>query len=235
MLGGMAAALRSRRTPRPRHIRQGAALLVLGLHLLGIGLSLRLGAWADRTPPPQQAPLAVHLIQLPALPLPAVPEAAANKAQRRDAPRPRPLLPAAPRQRPDDALQAITWPEVPNQPMAAAASAPEAGTPAAVATAPRPALNLALPRGASAPWRAARNPALDDPRSNLGKLTLEQKLADAMGGDGQWVEEPIDADHRRLKRGNTCIDLQRPRAAQLDPFNPAYRALPWVAGQPRRC
>lgn len=105
------------------------------------------------------------------------------------------------------------------------------GAPAASAPAP---LNLALPRGASAPWRA-RQAAVDDPRSNSGKLSFEQKLADALGGDGRWVEEPIDADHRRLKRGNTCIVLQRPRAAQLDPFHPANRALPWQAGQPTRC
>ena len=155
-----------------RRWRQCAALAVLGLHLLGVGLGLRLSAWADRSPPPpRQAALEVRLLRL--------------------------TLPATP---------------APPQP-----------------------LNLALPRGASAPWRAARNPAVDDPRSNLGKLTLEQKLADAMGGDGQWVEETIDADRRRLKRGNTCIYLQRPRAAQLDPFNPAYRALPWQAGQPVRC
>ena len=46
---------------------------------------------------------------------------------------------------------------------------------------------------------------LDDPRSNTPKPTMEQKLAMAMGGDGDWVEESIDADHRRLRRGNVCV------------------------------
>ena len=53
--------------------------------------------------------------------------------------------------------------------------------------------------------------------------------------DSEWVEEVLDADHRRLRRGNTCIYLQRPRAAQLDPFSPFSRALPWQAGTPTRC
>lgn len=192
--------------------------------MLGVGLGLRLGAWADRSPPPpRQAPLELRLLRLtlPATPAPQAPAAAAP---------PRTPAPLAQRQRPDDTLQAITLPAPATQEAPAVPSAP-----ASAASAPPQPLNLALPRGASAPWRAARNPAVDDPRSNLGKLTLEQKLADAMGGDGRWVEEPIDADHRRLKRGNTCIYLQRPRAAQLDPFNPANRALPWQAGQPVRC
>jgi len=227
MLATMPAALRQRR------LRQRTALAVLGLHVLGVGLGVRLGAWADRHPPPVRQPaLTVRLLRLdppPALPRP---QAAATPPATPPLKRPAPNEPQAPpeqaRPQPSDTLQAITLPAEPSAPAAAAVAAP-------AASAPAPPLNLALPRGASAPWRAGRNPALDDPRSNLGKLTLEQKLADAMGGDGRWTEEPIDADHRRLKRGNTCITLQRPRAAQLDPFNPANRALPWQAGTPTRC
>lgn len=220
-LGAMPGDLRLRRW------RQCAALAVLSLHLLGVGLGLRLSAWADRSPPPpRQAALEVRLLRLtlPATPAPPATQAPAAAARQRTPP------PLAQRRRPEDTLQAITLPAPATQEAPAVPSAPASAAPAP----PQP-LNLALPRGASAPWRAARNPAVDDPRSNLGKLTLEQKLADAMGGDGQWVEETIDADRRRLKRGNTCIYLQRPRAAQLDPFNPAYRALPWQAGQPVRC
>ena len=119
--------------------------------------------------------------------------------------------------------QAITLPAAPiapAEPVATGASAPT--------------LNLILPRSASAAWHQ-RPQALDDPRSNTPRLTLEQKLAMAMGGDGTWVEEMIDADRRRMRRGNLCVYLQRPAAAQLDPFHPANRHLPWQAGRPTRC
>jgi hypothetical protein len=210
-------------------MRQGAALAVLGLHVLGVGIGLRLGAWSDRHPPPSRQPaLTVRLLRWAPPPEQPRPQAAAmppaNQPLKRSAPTEPQTPPDAARPPPSDTLQAITLPAEPGAPAGASA-----------ASAPPPPLNLALPRGASAPWRGGRNLALDDARSNSPKLTLEQKLAEAMGGSGPWVEEPIDADHRRLKRGNTCIYLQRPRAAQLDPFNPANRALPWQAGQPTRC
>ncbi|MDE1927008.1 MAG: hypothetical protein KGI36_07465, partial [Burkholderiales bacterium] len=86
----------------------------------------------------------------------------------------------------------------------------------------------------NAPWRQ-RSPALDDPRANTRPETFEEKLAGAMGGDGVWRIERIDDDHRRLKRGDTCVDLQRTRAQQIDPMSPHTRDLPWLAGQPYRC
>lgn len=227
MLAAMPGFLRQQR------LRHGAALAVLGLHVLGVGLGLRLGAWSDRHPPPPRQPaLTVRLLRWappPELPRPqtaATPPA--TPPLKRPAPNERQARPDPARPPASDTLQAITLPAEPSAPAAAQTAAP-------AASAPPPPLNLALPRGASAPWRAGRNLALDDERSNTPKLTLEQKLAEAMGGSGPWVEEPIDADHRRLKRGNTCIYLQRSRAAQLDPFNPAYRALPWQAGTPTRC
>lgn len=219
---------------RPKRFHQGTAVAVLGLHLLGLALGLRLSAWADRSPAlPTQQPLAVRLLRLPQPttgPATAVPQRHTNPATRAQ-------TPTATRRQANDTLQAITLP-APAGAIGTSASvantAPQTPSPTPPAAAGPP-LNLALPRGASAPWRTARNPALDDPRSNLGPLTLEQKLADALGGDGRWVEQAIDADHRRLKRGDTCIYLQRPQAAQLDPFHPANRALPWQAGQPTRC
>ncbi len=125
--------------------------------------------------------------------------------------------------------QAITLPSLPSLPPLSSQPAPPAPTnasapPAAEPTAdtPAPRLNLALPRGASAPWRQ-RSPALDDPRSNSAKLTMEQKLANAMGGDGTWVEERVDLDHVRLRRGDQCVLMTRTRAGQLELANGAFR------------
>jgi hypothetical protein len=214
--------------PPHRRLRPGAAGLVLVLHLVGAALLLRLGTWPDRTPVPAAGPpLLLWLLPAPdplrgAAPVPATPAPRPALARRA------PAAPA-PRRPDDDALQAISVP--------AAVDAPAPAPPAAAASATPPApppLNLALPRGRPAPWRE-RNPALEDPRSNTPRFTLEQRIAEAMGGDGEWVEEAIDADHRRIRRGRTCIYLQRPRAAQLDPFHPAHRELPWQAGTPVRC
>jgi hypothetical protein len=215
--------------PRPR---AAATVVVLGLHLLLLAGALRLGVWPERTPQHSRPPIAVRLIWqrlVAAAPDPArtpPPEARPLRPTPRAVPQPpdRPTLPTT-LPTADPALQAITLP----------ASTPPAPTPAAAsAAAPAPPLNLALPRAASAPWRQ-RSPALDDARSNTPTLTLEQKLAMAMGGDGAWVEEIIDADHRRMRRGNLCVYLQRPAAAQLDPFHQASRHLPWQAGRPTRC
>lgn len=213
-------------------LRQGSAavVVVLALHLAVLAGALRLGVWPERTAPKSRPPLTVQLIwqHLTTVAPPAeqaqpaartVQPKRTTRAVQPDQPAPADTPAAA-----EPALQAITLP----------ATAPtEPGAPA-TASASAPPLNLALPRGASAPWRS-RLQALDDPRSNTPRLTMEQKLAMAMGGDGNWVEEVIDADHRRLRRGNMCVYLQRSAAAQLDPFHPASRNSPWQASQPTRC
>jgi len=95
---------------------------------------------------------------------------------------------------------------------------------AAVPAAP---LNLALPRGASAPWRG-RNPALDDPRSNTPRATLETRLAEALGGTDQITEERLDDGRLRLRRGNSCVVVHPNRAERLDPWNASV--LPKMRG-----
>lgn len=203
-------------------------VVVLALHLVVMAGALRLGVWPERTAPKSLPPLAVQLIwqRLTALAPPAEkaqPQTVRPKRTTRPA-QPDRLAPAITPAAAGPTLQAITLP--------AATPTDPAGP--ATASASAPPLNLALPRGASAPWRQ-RSQALDDPRSNTPKLTMEQKLAMAMGGVGNWVEEIIDADHRRMRRGNLCVYLQRPAAAQLDPFHPANRNLPWQASGPTRC
>lgn len=216
--------------------------------------------WISLRPWPAAAPARQAGPAVPAPAPSAAPPATSPAASPAAPPRPlaqqpvgsqRPVAVQAAPTRPPDRLQAITLPP-------AAPTADPADTPTTAARAasgpsnpatPPPPLNLALPRQPA--WRGAgpraevdggagtgpaRNPALDDPRSNTPALTLEQRIADATGASGEpWVEETLDADHRRLRRGNTCIHLQRPRIAQIDPFHPSSRALPWQAGPPTRC
>jgi hypothetical protein len=95
-------------------------------------------------------------------------------------------------------------------------------------------LNLALPTGASAPWRQ-RNPVLDDMRGRSARASFESQLVGAMGGDGRWAEERIDNDRIRFRRGNTCVDMERSRSERIDPFNSSYSPKPWLAGKPSPC
>jgi hypothetical protein len=59
--------------------------------------------------------------------------------------------------------------------------------------------------------------------------TAERIIANAAAQSGPWTEERVDMDHVRFRRGSTCIMMERPRAAALDPFNDAYSRLPWKA------
>lgn len=110
---------------------------------------------------------------------------------------------------------------------------------------PRTTLRLTLPPGYAAS-AAQRNPALSDPRSNTGRPTLEDRIADATGGAGAWVEEPRDnhslvvgalGDRRTvLRKGNTCVEVHRSRIADSDGFNSsvAPRTVAML-GQPYPC
>jgi hypothetical protein len=129
-------------------------------------------------------------------------------------------------------VQAITPPgqaarDAAAGPAASGASQPATGAVAARTVTPQP-LNLQLPRGASAPWRQ-RNPALEDARVLAPAPTLERRLAQAMGGDGQWQTERLDNDRLRLRRGAECVMVVRSRAGQLDLGGGAFRDT-WQAG-----
>ncbi|KPF94113.1 hypothetical protein IP87_19845 [beta proteobacterium AAP121] len=97
--------------------------------------------------------------------------------------------------------------------------------PAPVASTAAPPLNLALPRSASAPWRA-RNPALDDPRSNTPPQTLESRIAKALGGVDGIEEFRLEDGSVRFKRGNSCVIARPNRAGALDPFNASAQIRP---------
>jgi hypothetical protein len=112
---------------------------------------------------------------------------------------------------------------------------------------PRTTLRLTLPPGYAASSAAARNPALSDPRSNTPRPTLEDRIADATGGAGAWVEESTSENRSQsvgalgdrrtvMRRGDTCVEIFRSRIADTDPFNGnvAPRAVSMV-GKPYKC
>ena len=93
----------------------------------------------------------------------------------------------------------------------------------------------------------ARNPALGDPRSNSGRPTVEDRIADATGGAGAWVEERTSDNRAQsvgalgeyrtvLRRGDTCVEIFRSRISDTDAFNSnvAPRAGRML-GKPYKC
>lgn len=152
--------------------------------------------------------------------------------QRRSPPppeRPRPI--AEPRISPPLLAPLVASPDTqPDEPPAApTVAAPVPAPQAAPAEPPRTTLRLTLPPGYAASANARRNPALDDPRSNTPRATLEDRIADATGGAGAWVEEPVEnhsqvvgavGEHRTvMRKGNTCMEVFRSRISDSDPFN----------------
>ncbi|MDR7331301.1 hypothetical protein [Roseateles asaccharophilus] len=194
------------------HHRWLARGLVIALHA-GVLTAL----WLHRGPPreqPSERRLTTVRLLSPDRPAPRAPQ-------------------ATPRPQPEARVPALTAPRTPDLPdepapvsTAITAPAPEAPPPAEP---PRTALRLTLPPGYAASSAAARNPALSDPRSNTARLTLEERIADATGGAGAWVEEPKEnhsqvvgalGDRRTvLRKGNTCVEVFRSRIADTDPFN----------------
>lgn len=174
----------------------------------------------------------VRLIAHPP-PRPAPPPAAPKREAPRETDRPAvppPGIGTAPQPAPEIAPPAL---------------APPAVTPATEA--PRTTLRLTLPPGYAASSAAARNPALSDPRSNTPHVTLEDRIADATGGAGAWVEEGsgenraqavgAQGDHRTvMRRGNTCVEIFRSRITDTDAFNGsvAPRSVSMV-GKPYKC
>jgi|CXWL01.1.fsa_nt_gi hypothetical protein len=190
--------------------RQWAAAWVLGLHVLGLGLGLRSVATHDRgRREPEPPPLAVRLLKLaPAQADPRPPVTATPRLPAAAAWHPTPPAVAAPAWEP----QAITLP------------APTPGTSAAAT----PALNLTLPRAASAPWRQ-RHPGLDDPRANTARATLESRINAAMRGDDRLIEERLDDNTVRIRKGSSCVIVQGSRTALIDPGNQSFSRTPGMA------
>lgn len=187
----------------PARGRRGRGLaLALAAHGLLIAGLLKLAPPAERLAAPATAPVVwLRLLLEPAATPP------------RDA---APSLQARPSARPAPTLQAP-----------AATALPAAG---AVAPTPRPAepapLQLTLPRGPAA--RVERSPALDDPRANTQRLSLEARIAKTLEKD--WTEELLPDGSRRYRRGFDCIIVKDSQATVLDPFNNASRMAPKLVG-----
>lgn len=126
----------------------------------------------------------------------------------------------------------------------ASATPPNRQTPVSRQTSPR------HPRQVEYPfhWNQAAQPKRKDisstaPRSFAeqspfrGRLpkTVERQIASAAAETGPWTEERLDNDRIRMRRGNTCIMVQRPRAASIDPFSEAAGRIPWRSSQPEDC
>jgi hypothetical protein len=218
-----------------RHVRLATLLGLALVHAAVLMWLARLDLSPDRSPPPQQhPPLVIRLL---------------SWMQPNDQKQPTPV--AAPKPKANTAIAPAPWraPNVTVTPDSRAASAAENATENATENAPGasptpsppaptqpavPALNLALPRAASAAWRQRPAP-MDDARANTAKATFESKLQAAMGGHGQWAEERIDGDRVRFRRGDTCVDFSRSRAEQLDSFNQSFGPKPWVTPGPKPC
>jgi len=204
--------------------------LVVGLHA-----AVLLALWQHRSPAlhdtqPQRRLTAVRLIA-PATPREPPPRMTPSVAPARAA-QPRSVAPAVVRAEPAAPPDAV--PPAPPPP-------PPQIEP------PRTTLRLTLPPGYAASSAAGRNPALSDARSNTPRPTLEDRIADATGGAGAWVEEQTSdnrvqsvgalGEHRTvMRRGDTCVEVFKSRIADTDPFNGnvAPRAARMV-GKPYKC
>lgn len=98
---------------------------------------------------------------------------------------------------------------------------------------PPAALKLELPRG-SVPSASDRHPALRNPQAAAKPHTVESRIASALAA-GAWVEERIDENTVRFRRGHQCYQAQRTRIEQLDPFNASVRPVPWTVGRVYEC
>ena len=213
--------------------RWPARIAVVGLHLAVFAL-----LWQHR-PPAWHDPSERRVVTLRLLPLP-------DRKPPADAV-PAPVLPRftpPPLRQPTEPPAELPTTDATAPPPAAVTAPPPIAAPAEP---PRTTLRLTLPPGYAASSAAARNPALSDPRSNTPRPTFEDRIADATGGAGEWVEEKTSenrlqsvgalGDRRTvLRRGNTCVEVFRSRIAEVDQFNGnvAPRAVQMV-GKPYQC
>lgn len=181
--------------------RRGLALALAAHGLLIAGL-LKLAPPVERLANPATASVTWLRLLLEPAPAPAREAAPAHGAQ--TATRPAPVLQAP-------ATMALP-------PAQAEAVAPQPAEPAP--------LQLTLPSGPAG--RVERSPALDDPRANTRRLSLESRIAKTLEKD--WTEELLPDGSRRFRRGNDCILVKDSQATVLDPFNNASRLPPKLAG-----
>lgn len=195
-----------------------ARIAVAALHL---GLLALL--WLHR-PPPLHEPMQRRLTTVRLVPPRQVPPAPASPT----ADRPRLRAPDLPLPAPP-----VFSTETPS--LVSASPAPAGPAENAPAEPPRTTLRLTLPPGYAAS-ASARSAALNDPRSNTRRLTLEDRIANAAAVTGDWVEERTSDGRMRRRRGDTCVETEESRIAGIDRFN--ENVAPRTAkmtGKPYKC
>ena len=65
--------------------------------------------------------------------------------------------------------------------------------------------------------------------------TIETQIANAFSHSEPWVEERMDDDHIRMRRGDRCVTVERSLAERLDGFSDYARRIPWRIGNPYKC
>lgn len=212
-------------TRRPHRASQASiGLVVVGLHLFGVLVwwTAERGMHWVRSDEQRLATIAVWLPTLAAID---------TKHKKPVAPRQRDNSPAEPRHTQNStttsASTGISAPALTEQNGSVAVqSSPQTQT--------EPPLNLNLSRKAIAsvapPSFAERSPF----RGRL-PVTVERLIASAAAETGAWTEERLDNDHIRFRRGNTCVTMQRPRAASIDPFSEAAARIPWRTSGEEQC
>jgi hypothetical protein len=185
--------------------RRAALVAVLAAHA---ALFTLLGhSWMLR-PPPNAARVAVRLIPTPT---PVRPRPPAVPAPRTTSPLPSIHPGRAPPVAPAPAL--VEPPVSVDGP--GMASGGITVTPEAPASQPRP-LDLSVRRG-SPVSPEARNPALQDPRSNTARTTPEQRMSAAF--DTHVIEESLGDGRKRIRQGSSCVIVTPSRAAQINPLD----------------
>ena len=192
--------------------RTSVGAAVLGLHVLAV-----VAWWSVAPPMPglhKVATLPLVTLWLPELSLPA--RSPHTATERRN----KPEQPSAPTN------HRATAPHPTDNP----ATPPTAVAPATIAEDPPapPVLNLALPPKDSGRHRP---PRFSEQAEFQGRKpeTKEETFAQALGDTGPWIEERIDNDHIRFRRGNTCIMMERSATERLMPMDEGSRRVPWKA------
>jgi hypothetical protein len=171
------------------------------------------GWWLLRAPPgqaprerpaPQQRPLMLRLLWPPPAPARPAPLPPVRRTTERASPRPAP--------------QAITSPAETETPTSPSPIAQDTGP--APQPEPRPLVLTLPPEAASAP-RSTRESALNDPRSNTGRLSYSERFAATLGTDRTERVTPLNGG-RRIRRGTSCIEVMDSRASQIDPYGPKW-------------
>lgn len=221
---------------RRRTSRASIGLLVVGLHVAGVV------AWWTAERGMQWVRNNEARLPSIAVWLPALPEPDNAKHLQAATPQQRPQDPSGPLRphndnssspvEPSRTVDATTAPAAGNGVYVPMESGGPVDAPSPNPTGP--ALNLNLSRKAIT---SVAPPSFAEQSPFRGRLpaTVERQIATAAAETGPWTEERIDNDHIRFRRGNTCVMMQRPRIATLDPFNEAMARVPWRSSAPEEC